>query len=227
MFCKTIDDRGLDGLTSAEIAGALGYKNLRTNTFSAAVSSARQFGFLAADGDALVLTKAARALLHPETPADVPRLLRRALVEPPLYASLAGRFAEKRVPEAAILANVLQRQDQITASAKLAAAEAFLESARFAGALGDDQIFRPNGAATRSEPSLEAELPRRARKLKDQADTGRVRLDLRLWGADQGKVVRLRAPESMTPESLERLVQAIRLHVRIEESVRGAGDKGG
>ena len=39
---------GLDGLTAPDIASALGYKNIKTNTFSARLSAARQFGLLVA-----------------------------------------------------------------------------------------------------------------------------------------------------------------------------------
>lgn len=219
-FCGAIEARGVDGLTSAEIAAALGYKNLRTNTFSAAVSSSRQFGLLAAEGDALVLTELTRGLLHPRDPAEVPRLLRAALLEPPLYRRLAARFGGKRVPDTAVLANVLQRQDQITSSAKLAAAEAFLASARFAGALTDDQILRPDGPPERSANR------RRPTRGSSDSQSGRVRLELQLWGPDQGKVIRMRAPESMTAKSLERLIQAIRLHVRIDDPVDGEDTSG-
>ena len=52
------------------------------------------------------------------------------------------------------------------------------------------------------------------------AGTGRpgdVRIDLRLWDADKGKAIRVRAPEIITPASFERLIQTLRLHLRIEE----------
>ena len=44
-----------------------------------------------------------------------------------------------------------------------------------------------------------------------------ARIDLKLWGSDQGKTIRLRSPESITRASFERLLQAFQLHVRIEE----------
>ena len=44
-----------------------------------------------------------------------------------------------------------------------------------------------------------------------------VRIDLKLWEADAGKTIRLRCPESISAASLDRLIQAIRLHVRIED----------
>ena len=39
-LCESIDELGLDGLMAADIASALGYKNIKTNTFSARLSAA-------------------------------------------------------------------------------------------------------------------------------------------------------------------------------------------
>src|SRR3954451_19338314 len=125
-LCKFIEARGLDGLTAADIATALGYKNIKTNTFSARLSAARQFGLLVLKDEGYALTPLARSILHPVDPADLPRLYRLALLESPLYAELANRMGGKKVPEPSILANVLYHQHQIIASAKDAAAETFL-----------------------------------------------------------------------------------------------------
>lgn len=226
-LCRFIEGHGLDGLTATDIATSLGYKNIKTNTFSARLSAARQFGLLVLKDEGYSLTPLARSILHPVDPADTPRLYRQALLEPPLYAELASQFADKKLPEAAILGNVLYHNHQIIASAKQAAAEAFLDSARFAGALGDDHVFRPtgvpaspsevptlihsNGHASPAVASLSAPAETRPEQSND------VRIDLRLRGADLGKAIRVRAPEVITPESFERLIQALRLHIRIEE----------
>src|SRR3954454_2904471 len=101
-LCKFIEGRGLDGLTASDVATALGYKNIKTNTFSARLSAARQFGLLALKDERYALTPLARSVLHPVDPSGVTRLYRQALVEPPLYAELAGQFAGKRVPEASV-----------------------------------------------------------------------------------------------------------------------------
>ncbi len=42
-----------------------------------------------------------------------------------------------------------------------------------------------------------------------------MRIDLRLWGADAGKVLRVRRPESITAESYDRLLAALRLHIQV------------
>ena len=95
-LCKFIEARGLDGLTAADVATALGYKNIKTNTFSARLSAARQFGLLVLKDEGYSLTPLARSILHPVDPAEVPRLFRQALLEPPLYADLAAQFADKK-----------------------------------------------------------------------------------------------------------------------------------
>ena len=181
------------------------------------------------------LTTLAKSILHPVEPTEVPRFFRQALMEPPLYHDLAEQFGDKRLPEANILGNVLYHNYQIIATAKQVAAEAFLSSARFAGALGEDGVLRPGGvAAAAPAPTVQqgpvgsSPSPATAASV---APTGMatgggslgsglptdVKIDLRLWGADQGKAIRLRAPEVITPASFDRLIQTLRLQLRIEE----------
>ena len=120
---------------------------------------------------------------------------------------------------------MLYHNHQIIASAKQSAAEAFLESARFAGALGDDQVFEPEGPPAPSVPGASRRTSRRLRPCPvgvtargpRPARPADVRLDLRLWDADEGKTIRLRAPQSITAASFERFLQAFRLLVRIED----------
>lgn len=232
-LCESIDSLGLDGLSAAEIASALGYKNIKTNTFSARLSAARQFGLLNLTGDGYALTPLARAILHPVEPAALPRLHRQAFLKPALYAELAERLAGKRVPDVTILGNILYHNHHIIATSKRSAAEAFLESARFAGALSDDQMLLPDGAITPPAPSGVASAKPAASspiaslapevRAAAPARSGDVRIDLRLWDADQGKTIRVRAPQSITPASFERFLQAFRLLVRIEDPPRPDG----
>lgn len=221
-FARSVGERGLDGLPAGSIAAAMGYKNIKTQSFSAPLSAARQFGLLEFAADGYALTDLARAILYPVDPSSTPGLCRRALKEPPLYAELAVRLAGRRVPEPSALANLLYHHYHITAAAKDQAAEAFLASARFAGALGPDGTFRPEGdevvpadppgPASKPEPSSPTP-PRPARRREPSG----VRIDLKLWGPDAGKMIRVRAPESIGRESFERFLQAFRLHVRIED----------
>jgi hypothetical protein len=225
-LCESIEELGVDGLSAPGIASALGFTNIKTNTFSARLSGARQFGLLALARNGYALTPLARELLHPLEPTELPRLLRQALFKPPLYADLAERFAGKKVPDPAILGNILYHNHQIIASAKDAAVGAFLESAQFAGALGVDQVLRPEGvpAAPPSSgpvatvrPEGDGASPPARFAAGEKTRPGEVRLDLRLWDSDQGKTIRLRAPQSISAESFERFLQAFRLLVRIED----------
>lgn len=223
-FARSIGERGLDGLPAESIAAAMGYKNIKTQSFSASLSAARQFGLLEFAPDGYALTDLARAILYPVDPSSTPALRRKALKAPPLYAELAVRLAGRRVPEPSALANLLYHHYHITAAAKDQAAEAFLASARFAGALGSDGTFRPEGdevvpadpppAAPASRPAHSPPSPPRPARRRDPSG---VRIDLKLWGADEGKMIRIRAPEVIGRESFERFLQAFRLHVRIED----------
>lgn len=232
-LCESIDKLGVDGTSAAAIASALGYSNIKTNTFSARLSAARQFGLIALKDDRYTLTTLARAMVHPVDVAALPRLRRQALVNPPLYADLAARLEGKRVPEAPVLANILYHNHRITANAKQAAAEAFLESARFAGAISDEQVFHPEGVpapVSATAPHTPTPAPPPAHRPAPASVTpptpargksSEVRIDLRLWDADEGKTIRVRAPRTITPASFERMMQAFRLMVRIAEPEEG------
>ena len=229
-MCKTVEGKGLDGLTAGDIALAMGYKNIKTNTFSSALSATRQFGLLVLKDEGYSLTPLAKAILHPVDPNETTRFYRQAFLIPPLYQELAQHFADKRVPDPNILGNVLYHNHQIIATSKQQAAEAFLDSARFAGMLGEDMIFRPSGAPA-INPTAPSSVPTPAPPGADPVAAGfqptsaagstranDIRIDLRLWDSDQGKAIRVRAPEVITPASFERLIQTLRLHLRIEES---------
>ncbi|MEW4569853.1 hypothetical protein AB1L88_18465 [Tautonia sp. JC769] len=231
-LARFVDDQGLDGTSAEAIAASLGFESIKTRTFSTRLSAARQFGLLTLEGSGYRISPLSRSILHPVEPADLPRLYREALKTPPLYSDLLVRLADRRMPDPERLANLLYHSYQITASAKLAAAEAFVESARFAGALGDDGVLRPEGAAparppiealrppVRNEPNPPEQPPPPRAATRSEAVAPGVRIDLLLWGSDAGKVVRIRAPEAMSSESLARVVDALRLHIRIDE---GAG----
>lgn len=207
-FCKRLEGKGLDGLSAEAIAAGLGYGSIKTNTFSARLSAARQFGLLELGTEGYVLSRRGRGLVHPIGEAVGP-LYREAMAAPPLYAELLARMLDRKLPDPAALANVLYHQFDITATAKEAAAQAFIESARFAGMLDDQGVLRAGGPVASVTPAAAPASPRVARP------HAAVRIDLQLWGADQGKVVRVRAPDSMSQESYERLLQALKLHVRI------------
>jgi hypothetical protein len=62
-----------------------------------------------------------------------------------------------------------------------------------------------------------AEPPRPTKRTSD------VKIDLRLWDQDAGKMIRVRAPQSISQASFDRFIQAFRLLVRIENAEGGSG----
>ena len=254
---RDMSQRGVDGLPSASVAAAMGYKNIKTHTFSAKLSAARQYGLITLRDGCYWLTELARSILHPLDPLRVPALRRQAFLLPELNAELCEKLEGRKVPELPALANWLYHNHQITASAKDAAAEVFLATAREVGALGDDGILRsgavslPESAAdSRIAEDLPAETPPRrvpgpaagkpatappARpaspvnlaEIEPRATIAvpqerlvpenAVSFDLRLWGKDEGKQIRVLAPESISRSSLDRLLQTFKLMVRVED----------
>jgi hypothetical protein len=225
-LARRIDERGVDGLPASAIAAAVGYSSIKTRTFSARLSAARQFGLVALARGGYSLTILARSLLHPVDPAKSAELRRTAFLAPPLYAEIVAKLAGRRVPDAAALANWLYHEHDITTAAKRAAAETFLASAREAGVLGDDGVLRMNDDANAGgarpqappEPADPTSVPiRRGAGRPVSRDPHEVRFALRLWGRDRGKTIRVRAPEAIDRASFERFLQAFRLLVRVED----------
>jgi hypothetical protein len=256
-LAREMGERGVDGLPAASVAAAMGYKNIKTQTFSARLSAARQFGLIGLREGGYGLTELARAILHPLDPAQVPALRRQAFLQPSLYADLCEKLEGRKVPDVPALANWLYHHHQITASAKDAAAEVFLSSAREVGVLGDDGVLRigavstsglgtnhsaadtpdpsvlplarpvspavrpiPTPAAAERPPRPAASAEERAerRAPSEPAELGEsVDFVLRLWGPDEGKVIQLTAPAVICRSSFERLLQTLKLMVRIED----------
>ena len=255
---REMGQRGVDGLPSASVAAAMGYKNIKTQTFSARLSAARQYGLITLRDGCYSLTELARSILHPLDPGRVPALHRLAFLQPALNAELCEKLEGRRVPDMPALANWLYHHHQITASAIDAAAEIFLTSARELGVLGEDGILRTGGVslpdstadAGMGQDSSEASTARQVTRLPaskpvqvppakpvvaviSQAPVeprvtvappverpvpeNSVSYDLPLWGQDEGKQIRVIAPQSISRSSLERFLQSFQLMVRVED----------
>lgn len=210
---RQMESKGADGLPAEAIGAALGYRNIRTHGLSAPLSAARQFGLIELRDGGYRLTRRGRRLLRPTNAAEGAALRREAMLASELYATLAMKLAGKRLPDEAALAGWLQRDFRISASARLHAAQVFVASAREAGLVDDAGLVRLDDTARTDERSLEGSD-------SDENHGGacdEVEATLRLWADDEGKMVRIRAPGSMSRASFERLVEALRLLVRVGE----------
>jgi hypothetical protein len=210
-LARTMLDRGLDGLPAESIAPALGFSNVKSNNFSSLLSAARQFGFLDLRGDGYHLTPLGRAIPRPLDEKHAAALRREAFLRPPLYSELATRLADRKLPDGEVLGNLLFHHHHITNAARRHAADVFLESARRAGCVDAEGLFRPRGAV-----DTPTEEPASIGK-GDAKRGGEVMIELPLWGPDAGKRIQVRIPESITRESLERLMSAIQIQVRVAD----------
>lgn len=218
-LARQMSEKGVDGLPAEAIAAAMGYKNIRTHWLSARLSAARQFGLIKLVDDGYALTDLARLLIHPVSAAAEASARRRAFREPSLYAELCEKFGGKRLPDASALANWLYHNHDITAAAKDGAAEVFVASAREAGLLGTDGILIASsgeGERPRVDGHESQGQHQRESSAHDPVPTGQVEFTLKLWGRDEGKEIRVSSPDSLGADSYKRLLQALRLHVRIE-----------
>ncbi len=226
-FAKAIDDHGLDGTSAEAIATSMGFESIKTRTFSSRLSAARQFGLLVLEGNVYRLTGLTKRILYPVDAGTLPSLYAEAFSSPALYSDLLERFQGRTLPPIESLANLLFHHHQITSSAKQGAAEAFVDSARFVGMLDQQGILRAAAStpvtilAADSQPKPPHDLPTEPQRTERASTTASesltpIRIDLQLWGSDEGKVVRIRAPESMSTASFDRIVQALQLLVRIE-----------
>lgn len=208
-FIREIDTRRCDGKTAATIAAAMGHRSIRTHTFSARLSAARQFGLIWMRRGHYGLTERARGLLHPQAGDDKAALRRQAFLAPEMYAELAMSLAGKVLPDVEALAGRLEREHGVAPGARDRAATVFLASAQEAGLVHRDGVLR-----------LDEEQRPAVRKNADslpshQSDGARIHVALPLQGIDSGKYVEVRAPASMSRASFDRLARALEALIEV------------
>jgi len=127
------------------MAKALGYKS-GVGLAARKVAALVQYGLLKrAPKGRYEPTELADALLHPRTDTEYTETLTRAFESPALFFDLLQRFRDDgRIPNQ--LANILVRDHGITRDASETAAKSFIESARFAGAIDENNDFVAGGA---------------------------------------------------------------------------------
>ncbi len=130
---------------------AINLQSKSSRSWTYRLSTAIQFGLVQKTGRGeatrVFITSLGRMISMPESPDEVQVARMRAFLTPPLYQQLAKRYAGAPLPDAKGLANVLARDFAILPSVSEVAAEAFIESARHAGAVGSNGRLSANGGA--------------------------------------------------------------------------------
>lgn len=153
-FSAIVEKLGARNVSEAILLKELGLKSY-TNSFWGKVSSAKHFGLITVDGKTYTLTDRAKLILRPKDEDGKKRLLLEAFLMPDLYRDLYEKFIDKQIPSLDTLSNILFHDHGINANVSNDAAKAFIESAKFVGLLGSDNVLR--GSTERSEIATNVE----------------------------------------------------------------------
>ena len=151
-FAEIIDKLGGRNISEQILLQELGL-NTKTKSFWAKTAGAKQFDLIAVDGKTYTLTERARLLLRPKSENERGNLLIETFRTPELYKNLYERFQEKPIPDT--LPNILHHDYSMNKNVSKDAAEAFIESAKFVGLLGPDNVLK--NLMAKSEPTPIAE----------------------------------------------------------------------
>jgi hypothetical protein len=135
-FARGVRERGGSEMREEDLLVALNLSR-STKSWIYKLSSAREFGLVQKQGRKgearIVLTDLAKKLLLPGDEQETQAAKIAAFMSPQLYQKLYDRYKGAPVPIADRLANVLHRDFDLLESVAPAAAQAFIESARYAG----------------------------------------------------------------------------------------------
>ena len=111
------------------------------------------------DDTTIEITTLAKRIAFPESDADAQAAKMEAFLSVPLHKKLAERYMGAPVPDAGGLANVLKREYGIVETMARPAANAFINSARFVGAVTASGIISVVGGAKAAPQTPPAAQP--------------------------------------------------------------------
>ena len=137
-IARRVEEGGAGNLTEDSLAVELGL-SVKSSGFRLKSLTARQFQLLNKQGDALIVTPTAKAILKPTSNADALNGYRQAFMAIPLFRAVAERYRGQYLPDSRSLRNVLQREFQVDGSRAQQAEKLLMESAR------DTQVLTLSG----------------------------------------------------------------------------------
>lgn len=155
-FSAIIEKLGARNVSETVILKELGLTAI-TNTFWGKTASAKHFGLITVDGKTYTLTDRAKLILRPKDEDGKKRLLLEAFLMPDLYRELYEKFIDKQIPSLDTLSNILFHDHGINANVSKNAAEAFIESAKFVGLLGADNVLKSSAQKGETATIIEHE----------------------------------------------------------------------
>lgn len=141
-------------VTRAEISRAL---EVHENTVSRDIAACVQYGlFSKSPNEGYKLTELFTNQLNPESQKEKKLLLLKAFGTPKLFQELINKFDGLPIPEE--FQNTLVRHHGITANAAKLAAEVFMESGKFVGAISENRVLSYKVTISTIEKTNDAEF---------------------------------------------------------------------
>lgn len=122
------------------IASVLGF-SVKTNSFRAKISTAKQFGLIRGSNGAVELTELAKRIVYPVNELDTRRAIVESFLSAPLYRKIVERYENQVLPSQDKLSNILLLEYNLTKSAKDIAAAKFIGNAEQVGILKNGIIL--------------------------------------------------------------------------------------
>jgi hypothetical protein len=153
-FADIVEKLGARNVSEPIILKELDLKAI-SRSFWGKTASAKQFGLISVDGKSYTLTERARLILRPRDESSKKNLLIETFLTPELYKDLYEKFQEKQILPGETLANILFHDHSINVNASKDAAKAFIDSAKYVGLLGPDNVLKSTSRSIETIPFAE------------------------------------------------------------------------
>ena len=131
---EAVESDGAGQLSEATLAINIGV-SAKSSGFKLKCLTARQFGLLTKQGERLLTTPLAKAILKPRNEAEKTASLLEAFQQLPLFKAVSTRFRGQPLPSGQTFRNILEREFALEQARVSTAERVLMDSARDAGAL--------------------------------------------------------------------------------------------
>ena len=217
-FVGKIESDGLQTLTAQDVARRMGFAASTSTPFYRRTVAAKLFGLLDTT-QGVNLTKLALDYFKPTDDDSKAAALATAINNVVAYQKILERYSEKRLPQAEILANLIEREFALASEAAKTCASVFVSSAQRAGLVATDGTL----STTVSERVPPAPAPEKTAgspfysamgNLADDSESHFLTLDAR-----RGRRVILQAPPVITEQELKRIQNWLAVQFHVVESL--------
>lgn len=215
-FVGKIESDGLQTLTAQDVAKRMGFAASTSTPFYRRTAAAKLFGLLDTT-QGVNLTRLALDYFKPTDDGSKAAALGTVIKNVVAYQKILERYSEKRLPQADILANLIEREFALTPDAAKVCAAVFVNSAQQAGLVRGDGTLSTRMAEGMSSPPLPekavpASLESATRNIlaSENSESHFLTLD-----AKRGRRVVLQGPPVITEQELKRIQNwlAVQFHV--------------